>query len=156
VCHTRRGFRQEANDVFEGARVVTIVDDDASVRRAFARLLAENGYEVHTFASALDLLDDPASTLTESGCLLVDVRMPEMSGLQLQAVLAGRERAAPVVFMTGCCDEQTRAKALKAGAVGVLVKPFTEEELLAAVNGAASLGAEVREWLRTTENGATR
>jgi FixJ family two-component response regulator len=129
---------------------ITIVDDDDSVRRALARLLSASGYSVRTFASARELLAAPASDQTAApGCLLLDVRMPELDGLELQAILRGAGTGTAVVFMTGHGDVQTGVKAMKSGAVDFLLKPFSDEELLDAVGRAlvhdAELGAERRD-----------
>lgn len=114
--------------------MISVVDDDESVRCGLTRMLKAHGYRTSEYASAGDLLDargDPGP-----GCLLLDVRMPAMSGLELQARLAecGRERA--VVFMTGHADVGAGVRAMKAGAVDYLVKPFTDDALLAAIQRA--------------------
>ena len=115
---------------------VTIIDDDDSVRRALNRLLTASGYGVRTYASATEFLDDTSSDVPGPGCLLLDVRLPGLGGLELLTALkkSGIERA--VVFMTGHGDVLTGVKAMKNGAVDFLLKPFSDEELLDAVGRA--------------------
>jgi FixJ family two-component response regulator len=113
--------------------VVHLVDDDAPLRTALTRLLRAAGYEVRAYASSGDfLLTRPEAP----GCLLLDVRMPGPSGLDLQAAIASREDALPIIFMTGFGDVPTSVRAMKAGAVDFLTKPVRKEELLAAVEAA--------------------
>lgn len=118
------------------APIVTIVEDDDSVRRSLARLLRASGYSVRTFSSASAFLGAMPPTPQTTGCLLVDVRLPGVDGLELQAILncAGADTA--IVFMTGHGDVQTGVKAMKSGAVDFLLKPFTDEALLRAVQRA--------------------
>jgi FixJ family two-component response regulator len=115
---------------------VCVIDDEPSMRRALERQLESAGYRVRTFASAQEYL---ASTPVPGlACLVSDVRMPGLSGLDLQASLAAAGRDVPVVFMSGHGDVSTTVSAMKAGAVDFLAKPFKRAELLAAV--AAALG----------------
>lgn len=118
------------------APIVTIVEDDDSVRRSLDRLLRASGYAVRTFSSASAFLGAGPLTPDTTGCLLVDVRLPGVDGLELQSILncAGAQMA--IVFMTGHGDVQTGAKAMKSGAVDFLLKPFTDEALLRAVGRA--------------------
>ena len=123
---------------------VTIVDDDDSVRRALTRLLSASGYNVRSFSSATELLDDAAPRFPGPGCLLLDVRLPGLDGLELHSYLkkSGSERA--VVFMTGHGDVLTGVKAMKSGAVDFLLKPFSDEELLDAVGRATIRDGSIR------------
>jgi FixJ family two-component response regulator len=121
---------------------VVIVDDDESVRRALRRLLSTAGYEVETFASASELVR--RGPLEGPGCLILDVRMPDINGLQLRDSLASLGHSEPVVFITGYGDVETGVGAMKAGAVDFLTKPFGEEALLKAVARAIQLDAEAR------------
>ena len=123
---------------------IAIVDDDDSVRRALARLLSASGYHVRTFASASELLSQSVREPLGPGCLVVDVRMPDVNGLQLQAFLKSAGLQTAVVFMTGYTDVQTGVTAMKSGAVDFLLKPFTDEELLDAVRRALYRDAELR------------
>ena len=115
---------------------VTVVDDDDSVRRALTRLLTTSGYLVRSFSSATDLLADATPRLPGPGCLLLDVRLPGLGGLELHQVLKKSGTESAVVFMTGHGDVLTGVKAMKGGAVDFLLKPFSNEELLDAVGRA--------------------
>ena len=110
---------------------VYIVDDDGPVRKALRRLVKSAGYEVETFTSAEDYLaGEPADA---PACLVLDMRMPGMSGLDLQRAVKGTERDLPIVFITGHGDEDARAQAMDGGAVAVLQKPLDGDGLLAAI-----------------------
>ena len=113
---------------------VFLVDDDASVRKALQRLIRAAGYDVESFADAAGYLASPAPSLP--ACIVLDIRMPTMSGFELQSAIAGTSRALPVVFITGHGDETVRNQALEAGAVDVLFKPIDEEELVSAIEKA--------------------
>jgi FixJ family two-component response regulator len=110
------------------------VDDDASVRKALGRLLRASGYAVEIFGRPEDYLARPAPA--EPGCLVVDLRMPGMGGLGLQAAVSGTARELPIVFITGHPDVAAQAQALAAGAVDVLFKPLHAEDLLEAIERA--------------------
>jgi FixJ family two-component response regulator len=133
---------------------ITVVDDDDSVRRALSRLLTASGYQVRVFASARDLLQEAVAP--GPGCLLLDVRMPELSGLELQGVLQRAGADAAIVFMTGHGDVQTGVQAMKAGAVDFLLKPFTDDELLDAVGRALVRDAARRADVRAVSELARR
>jgi len=129
------------------APVVYIVDDDASVRKSLARLVAEAGYTVSAFASARDYLARPRSA--GPSCLVLDVRMPGLTGLDLQQALAGEEHRTAIVFITGHGDISMSVEAMKAGAVDFLTKPFEGQALLGAIQRALAKdtrdrGAEAR------------
>lgn len=111
--------------------IVYVVDDDASFRRAVSRLLRAAGLEVAALASAQEFLEQP--TVDRPSCLLLDVRMPGPSGMDLQAALQEARRDIPIVFMTGHGDVSTSVRAMKGGAVDFLEKPFRAPELLACV-----------------------
>jgi FixJ family two-component response regulator len=111
--------------------VVFVVDDDTSVRRSLTRLLAAHGHAVEAFASAASYLDRAPSP--GPACVVLDVRMPGLSGLELQQALADRGRTDQIVFITGHGSVPMCAQAMKAGAVDFLPKPFTEVSLLDAV-----------------------
>jgi FixJ family two-component response regulator len=114
---------------------VAVIDDDASVRRALGRLLRSAGLTVETFATAEAFLRAGARP---PACLVLDVRLPGLSGLELQARLAAEGRRIPIVFITGHEDDQARHQALAAGALDFLAKPFDEGALLGAL--AVALG----------------
>jgi two-component system response regulator FixJ len=113
---------------------VYIVDDDAAVRDSMAELLGMHGYETRQFADAAGYLDE-AEKLPR-GCVLLDIRMPGMSGMELQDELRRRGRDEPIVFVTGHGDIGLAVRAMKAGAVDFLQKPCAEEELIEAVKQA--------------------
>jgi FixJ family two-component response regulator len=113
---------------------IAIVDDDASVRGAATNLFRSMGFPVMAFASAEEFLKSGA--IETASCLVLDVQMPGMGGLSLQDHLAAMGCDIPIVFVTGYPDETVRAKALKAGAVCFLAKPFSEEELLDGLRSA--------------------
>ncbi len=113
---------------------VFVVDDDASVRRGLERLLRSVGYRVETFASAREFLE--LGRLEGAGCLVLDVRMPGQSGLELHEVLVAGGHDIPVVFITGHGDIPMAVRAMKSGAADFLAKPFDDEVLLDAVRQA--------------------
>jgi FixJ family two-component response regulator/signal transduction histidine kinase len=113
------------------AGTVFVIDDDPSMRRALERQLRSAGYKVDEFASAEEYLQRAPDA--EIACIVSDVRMPGASGLDLQATLAEKGRALPMVFISGHGDVPITARALKAGAVNFLAKPFSKSDLLAAV-----------------------
>jgi FixJ family two-component response regulator len=117
------------------AGLVHVVDDDASFRTAMQRRLKKAGYEVAIYPSAQDLLDRLPDE-NESGCILLDVRIPGLSGPQLQDRLGELGSTLPIVFLTGHADVQTTVRAIKAGAEDFLTKPVASEDLLAAVERA--------------------
>ena len=117
-----------------GVACISIVDDDESIREALTSLLASIGFRTQVFASAEDLLN--SGRLQDTDCLIVDVWMPGMGGLELQSELSAAGSRVPIVFMTAHDDEDVRTRALKAGAVDFLHKPFSEEALLAGLQSA--------------------
>jgi FixJ family two-component response regulator len=115
---------------------VFIVDDDASVRRALTRLIKSAGYPVQAFASARDFLEYWRANDQNPGCLVLDVRMPGLSGLDLQHELQAANTLLPIIFITGHGDIPMSVKAMKEGAVDFLPKPVTEKDLLRAIEQA--------------------
>ena len=115
-------------------KIVYIVDDDAGVRRSLERLLDSAGLRALSYKSPLAFLD--AAVGLSAGCVLLDVRMPEMDGLTLQVWLAKLEVALPVIVITGQGDVQTAVRAMKAGAVDFIEKPYNDESLLNAIETA--------------------
>jgi FixJ family two-component response regulator len=116
---------------------ISVVDDDASVREALANLISSVGYDVELYASAEEFLaSTDASTAT---CLVLDLRMPGMGGLELQRRLAAEGRETPVIVVTAHGDDEARAESIAAGAVAFLNKPFKEETLLGAIDSALAL-----------------
>jgi len=123
------------------AGAVYVVDDDPSMRRALERQLRSAGYRVETFASAQAFLDRPPDS--EVACVLSDVRMPGLSGLDLQASLTKAQRDLPIVFISGHGDVSTTVHALKSGAINFLAKPFTKQALLSAVAEALARSRDI-------------
>jgi len=113
---------------------IYIVDDDDAVRDSLAALLESKSYRVRSFAGARAFLDEAAAL--PLGCLIVDVRMPEMDGLELQRRLAERQLAFPMIVITGHADVPIAVRAMKAGAVDFIEKPFAAEAILASVETA--------------------
>jgi FixJ family two-component response regulator len=115
-------------------KFVAIVDDDESIRAALQGFMKEAGLPAQAFASAEEFLGN--GDLTQVGCLVADIRMPGMSGLELQARLNAERHRIPTVFITAHGDASMRMQALRAGAVEFLAKPFDEEVLLDCVRSA--------------------
>jgi FixJ family two-component response regulator len=114
--------------------LIAIVDDDDALRNSLDNLLRSVGFRVYGFASAEAFLQAPPAP--ETACLLLDVRLPGMNGLALQRQLVAAHGSLPIIFVTAYADDDVRARALAAGAVAFLSKPFREEELLAAIEAA--------------------
>ena len=122
---------------------VHVVDDDESVRRALSRLLRASGHSVQTFESAQAYLAE--ASREESGCVVLDLRMPGMNGLALQRHMSDRGFNQPIVFISGQGSIPASVRAMKHGAVDFLEKPLEEDDLLDAVGRAIVLDAELRE-----------
>lgn len=118
----------------EDRRTVHVIDDEDAIRRSTSFLLKSAGYAVRTWASGVDFLK--AARHAADGCILLDVRMPEMDGLEVQQILAQRGVAMPVVVLTGHADVGIAVRAMKAGAVDFLEKPFERTALLHAIQAA--------------------
>lgn len=114
--------------------MISIVDDDESVREATRGLMRSMGYSTATFASAEEFLK--SERVHETSCLIADVQMPGMSGVELQSQLIANGHRTPVIFVTAFPEEKIRARALQAGAVGFLSKPFNEESLIGCLEKA--------------------
>jgi FixJ family two-component response regulator len=114
--------------------VIAVIDDDASVRAATNNLLSSHGYQVHTFASAEEFLQ--SARLNDSSCVITDVQMSSMSGLDLFTHLRAQGYAAPFIFITAFPEESVRARALKAGAICFLAKPFAGPALINCLEAA--------------------
>jgi FixJ family two-component response regulator len=115
-------------------RVISVVDDDASIRVAIDSLLRSRGYTVCTFASAAELLQSPQ--LDDTSCVITDVRMPDMSGVELQTVLRNQAHSVPFIFITAFPDNSDRVRALRDGAACFLYKPFDAVTLIKCVDTA--------------------
>jgi len=120
-------------------RMIHIVDDDDAIRRSASFMLKTSGFDVRTWASGVAFLKDAREV--EAGCILLDVRMPEMDGLQVQQALLESGIAMPVIVLTGHGDIGIAVRAMKAGAVDFIEKPFEKAKLLEAIEaGFAQLG----------------
>jgi FixJ family two-component response regulator len=119
-------------------KLVSVVDDDESVRESLPDLLRSFGMEVEPFSSAEAFL--VSGSLARTGCLILDVAMPGMSGPELQQELVRREHEIPIIFITAHSDDRVRPTVLRQGAVACLFKPFSEAALLEAVNAALGSG----------------
>lgn len=122
--------------------LVCIIDDDPSVRRALRRLLTAAGHATAEFASATDFLNSPVPD--GAACLVLDVQMPGLNGLDLQQELRRRQRDLPIVFISGKSNIPMSVSAMKAGAVDFLPKPFRDEALLEAIAQASARAVEQR------------
>jgi len=126
----------------EAQPIVHVVDDNSSFRAAVTRLLRAANYRVASYASAAEFLKcDPGGA---PGCVLVDLKMPKVSGLDLQKELAGMENWLPVIFLTGHGDIAASVQAMKAGAVDFLTKPVRREALLRVVDNALGVDSQAR------------
>ncbi len=138
LLYTTRPYRHGVTGVLtmnEHTQTVFVVDDDDSVRKSLVRLVKSMGYPARPYASASEFLDawrrDPAP-----GCLVLDVQLPGLNGLELQEQLRDLDFPIPIIFITGHGDIPMSVRAMKAGAVDFLTKPFQDEELLRAVQDA--------------------
>jgi len=118
--------------------VISIVDDDESIRQAMRSLVCSLGFEAYTFASAEEYLGSPEAGRTS--CLISDVQLPNMSGLELHARMRARGQHTPVIFITGFPDRRIEAQAKDAGAVGFLNKPFEGRALIGCIEAALADG----------------
>ena len=135
----------------EGIPTVFVVDDDPSIRESLGLLLSSAGYGIKTFASAREFLKSERST-SGPACLILDIKMPGISGLDLQAELASRNYAIPVIFITGYGDIPMSVQAMKKGAVDFLSKPFDDGQLLDAVKAALLKDEQTRSSLDEQKN----
>ena len=127
---------RENNTVAEGTRI-SIVDDDESMREAIKTLMGSLGLSVEEFSSAEDFLNSGRSQVFD--CLILDVRMPGLGGPELQRRLAADNCPVPIVFITAHYSEEERTRAMEAGAVAFLRKPFSEQELLEAIDASLAI-----------------
>ncbi|HEX4152248.1 MAG TPA: response regulator transcription factor [Steroidobacteraceae bacterium] len=125
------------------APVVFVVDDDESMRTALRRLLTSAGLPVEVFPTARAFLDSPRPDAP--ACLVLDVRLPDLNGLELQRHLTQAGKSLPIVFLTGHGDIPMSVRAMKAGAVEFLTKPFRPHELLEAIRHALDAERRIRE-----------
>jgi FixJ family two-component response regulator len=128
--------------------VVFVVDDDEAIREALGSLIRAEGLRVKTFASAGEFREHPG--IDAPACLILDVRLPDLDGLALQSDLAAASDAIPIIFITGHGDVPTSVRAMKAGAIEFLTKPFEDDDLLAAIRQALAKDAGARVERRKT------
>ena len=128
-------------DAISKTILVTVVDDDESVRGALKGFLQSAGFAAEIFSSAADLLD--SNVLDKTSCLIVDVQMPVMTGLELQCRLGNSRYRIPVIFITAREDPIARAQAVKAGAIDFLQKPFACDTLLGAIQAALDTRGDI-------------
>jgi FixJ family two-component response regulator len=122
---------------------VFLVDDDASVVKALSRLLRLKGYDAQSYTAPQEFLADHDATVP--GCAVLDVSMPGLNGLELQQALTAGGSHRPVIFITGKGDVPTSVRAMKAGAIDFLIKPVSNQDLLAAIARAEELDAKARQ-----------
>ena len=125
------------------APIIHVVDDDESIRTAIARLLRATNYEVRTYANANDFLMRQVEDA--SGCILLDLLMPGLSGLELQEALATRPERLPIIFLSGHGDFRSMTLAMQAGAIAFLHKPVQPKDLFEAIEKAVARDAENRD-----------
>ena len=143
-----------ADDATAGNATIFVVDDDADVRGSLQALLEAEGFAAETFESANAFLQSDA--LTRQGCLIADIRMPDMDGLELQEELVRRKAGLPVIVVTGHGDVPLAVRAMKAGAIDFLEKPYDETVLLNAIRRALSEAREASERTAATHEAAER
>jgi len=118
--------------------LITVVDDDESVRESLQGFLKQLGFAVNAFSSAKEFLE--SDSLRKTDCIVLDVRMPEMSGTDLQLKLKDSREQIPIIFITAHDDDNIRSHALQMGAVDFLLKPFSDEALINAIRTALQTG----------------
>jgi FixJ family two-component response regulator len=138
-------WNSQSAPVSHGKPSVFVVDDDVSVRESLEGLISSEGWQPETFSSAQEFLSHPRALAP--GCLVLDVTLPDINGLDLQKRIAADGIDLPIIFITGYGDVPMTVRAMKAGAIEFLIKPFGEEELLSAIRQAiarshATLGQE--------------
>jgi len=132
----------EGGSVEDNSSTVFIVDDDIAVREMLEAMLGQHGYKTAAYASAHAFLADYASS--QAGCLVLDICIPEMSGLELQKELTKREYSIPIVFITGSGTIEQSVQAVKAGALDFIEKPFRTEKLIERIKEALILDSQMR------------
>jgi two-component system, LuxR family, response regulator FixJ len=120
---------------------IFIVDDDADIRDSLKLLLESAGFRSREFASAQDFLGDP---MPKSGCVVADIRMPDMSGLELQEEILRRGDHLPVIIITGHADVPLAVKVMKAGAIDFIEKPFDDQQIISSIQRALEVASKTR------------
>jgi FixJ family two-component response regulator len=131
-CHL--ALVQPEDDFLRTPPLISVIDDDGPFRVATDSLLRARGYTVHTFASAVQFLESPQ--LDKTSCVITDVQMPGIGGLELQALLRNQGHSVPIIFITAFPEESARVRALRDGAVCFLVKPSDAATLIRCVEEA--------------------
>jgi two-component system response regulator FixJ len=144
-----RNGAPEENDTPQSAQTVFVVDDDPDVRDSLSVLLSSANFQVETFESARAFL--ASNAFNRAGCLVADVRMPDMDGLELQEEIGKRRSKLPVIIITGHGDVPLAVRAMKAGAVDFLEKPFEEERLIGAIRRALTAHSEMQSQAKVVE-----
>ena len=143
MIRTRNSCLDQLNNIRQGGigmeQPVYIVDDDAAVRDSLRMMLQAAGYQVRTFSQARQFLCDAE---LDRGCLIADIRMPEMSGLELQEELVRRKAEIPVIIITGHGDIPLAVRAMSAGAIDFIEKPFERERMLGSIEKAMQVGTK--------------
>src|SRR5215475_6654138 len=134
----------------EESPVVFVIDDDLSMRDSLKDLIGSAGLDVQAFASAQEFLTSPRPNA--ASCLVLDVNLPGLSGLELQQELAKGEAQIPIIFITGHGDIPMSVRAMKAGAIEFLTKPFHDEDLLNAVEQAINRGRRIEQSMNKPAN----
>jgi FixJ family two-component response regulator len=120
----------------QSTKTIAVVDDDPSMLRGLVRLLAAHGFGTQSFASAEAFLDDAGAT--SAACLILDIHLGGMSGIELRRRLTASGSRLPVIFITAVDDEATRVEAMAAGCIAYLRKPFPSDQLIGAINKATA------------------
>src|SRR5271169_1392560 len=136
-----RAFFREGKSIYENNPLVCVIDDDSSIRESLSFLLRSARLKVQTFCSPQEFLARPPRESV--GCLVLDVQLPGMSGLDLQQELASGDAQIPIIFITGYGNIAMSVRAMKAGAFEFLTKPFRDEDLLSAVDQAINCGGQI-------------
>ena len=118
--------------------ILSIIDDDDSMRCAMKSLVTSLGLRVHTFRSAEEFLQSPR--VEDTSCLITDLQMPGLSGVELQTLLLSQARHVPIILVTGFPEERMRNRAMEAGALGFLSKPFESQTLIQLIEKAIATG----------------
>lgn len=134
--------------------VVYIIEDDEGVRQSLSRLMAAEGYEIASFSTGREFLN--TNPLAQQACLILDFRLPDMSGLELQALLASRGIKLPIIIISGFGDIPLAVKAMKSGAIDFLQKPFDTQELMDCVREAFASNAQASAHRRKQSDAAAR
>ncbi|HEY7297913.1 MAG TPA: response regulator [Xanthobacteraceae bacterium] len=130
--HQKRTRRKPGNILMKSQKVVAVIDDDPIILKAITRLLKVHGFRSKVFASAEAFLE--SAFQIDVGCLVLDIHLDGMSGIELAESLKACNSGTPIVFVTAAIDEETRQRATKAGCVAYLSKPFSAKLLIAAID----------------------